>query len=1015
YRTMYGRLCQLALIASVMVALIMIIERSLLIEANEEVAAGSENSEHVENMKFITRACSKWPSDIRKISDMRKFVNILLNLDRAAKSKENPKSDWPGGVLDCLEQVQSIKSLKVILKYLSDGHDKSSKKFKGLFPREKILFVEKFFKLLATQVTFICKQNIVYSIEEMADINFTDEEYQTVLPWSQHGGDQEAGVKGLTESSALASIFLSDETYEKFGQVKQLFPRFKSYYDGAILSLVRLAKIGYSPDIESTENAQRQSKTLQKWLVIVQTCDTMENIDIQIEENPESGRNMRIVLNMVKHRKELVEGDYTDSAARPVFLTMDPALDESSDPNDLALRPVMYERNRMRDDLYMDKVDFTTPLGAMKRMIINVKKSVANYIKKQLIKREVIIQSNENSEDQEEFARELMGSFEDKKQQSHDDRSHLHCHKMSSIYVHEPTACGKVLLDTTVGPIEVEFWTKQCPKATRNFIQHCLDGYYDNTIFHRVVKDFIVVGGDPTSTGDGGESIYGQPFKDEFHSRLKFTRRGLLATANLGKDENKSQFFFTLGAAPELQQKHTIFGRVIGDTLYNMIRLGESHVDNNQRPFNPQRIVKATVIDNPFPDMVARPRSEKPSNDGSLIEKQTSDNDANRLDSAESEKTFNLLSFGDDAEEVEEESEVVAASERSKSKSSHDLSGDPTLSSRTAVDSKSRRFSHRHVAKLESHEDRQSEEPPKEDPKPNEDSEVEEDEVYHDAKRHKPETDDKIAPLSEIQKGVKASEKKRLAAELLLKETEELLVKAAKIPPKGSQNREVQTLDMMENFRKKLESARQKEKLKSQEAENDEDGEIRDDDDWLSHEFRGIDPLEAIPDEPKFEKMENDRELGEDAPAKTLHTEETSKTPESILAPDGGDRNESNRHHRDYSHNRHRDHSHGHHRDHSHSRHRDRSHSRHQDHSQDRYRDHHSRDHHRKDSRARSIDHSDDHRRGSSREHCHQNYDRSEREGREKKSHSSSRYHDHHHETHEHKSHGRRSRLRMSR
>ena len=69
------------------------------------------------------------------------------------------------------------------------------------------------------------------------------------------------------------------------------------------------------------------------------------------------------------------------------------------------------------------------------------------------------------------------------------------------------------MLGTSVGDIDVELFSKEAPKACRNFIQLCLEGYYDGTIFHRVVPNFIVQGGDPTGTGEGGESIYGQPFK----------------------------------------------------------------------------------------------------------------------------------------------------------------------------------------------------------------------------------------------------------------------------------------------------------------------------------------------------------------------------------------------------------------------------------------------------------------------------------------------------------------------
>ena len=70
----------------------------------------------------------------------------------------------------------------------------------------------------------------------------------------------------------------------------------------------------------------------------------------------------------------------------------------------------------------------------------------------------------------------------------------------------------QVLLLTSVGDIDVELWSKETPKACRNFVQLCLEGYYNGTIFHRLVHDFIVQGGDPTGTGHGGESVYGKPF-----------------------------------------------------------------------------------------------------------------------------------------------------------------------------------------------------------------------------------------------------------------------------------------------------------------------------------------------------------------------------------------------------------------------------------------------------------------------------------------------------------------------
>ncbi|XP_041519369.1 spliceosome-associated protein CWC27 homolog isoform X2 [Microtus oregoni] len=250
---------------------------------------------------------------------------------------------------------------------------------------------------------------------------------------------------------------------------------------------------------------------------------------------------------------------------------------------------------------------------------------------------------------------------------------------MSNIYIQEPPTNGKVLLKTTAGDIDIELWSKEAPKACRNFVQLCLEAYYDNTIFHRVVPGFIVQGGDPTGTGTGGESIYGAPFKDEFHSRLRFNRRGLVAMANAGPHDNGSQFFFTLGRADELNNKHTIFGKVTGDTVYNMLRLTEVDIDDEERPRNPHRIKSCEVLFNPFDDIIPReikrPKKEKPEEEIRKLKPKGT-------------KNFSLLSFGEEAEEEEEEVNRVSQSMKGRSKSSHDLlKDDPHLSSVPAVES----------------------------------------------------------------------------------------------------------------------------------------------------------------------------------------------------------------------------------------------------------------------------------------------------------------------------------------
>ncbi|KAI5643701.1 cyclophilin type peptidyl-prolyl cis-trans isomerase/CLD domain-containing protein [Phthorimaea operculella] len=243
---------------------------------------------------------------------------------------------------------------------------------------------------------------------------------------------------------------------------------------------------------------------------------------------------------------------------------------------------------------------------------------------------------------------------------------------MSNIYIQEPPALGKVLIKTSAGEIDIELWTKEAPKACRNFIQLCMEGYYNGTIFHRVVPGFIVQGGDPNGDGTGGESIYGEPFKDEFHSRLRFNRRGLVAMANAGKDDNGSQFFFTLGATPELQNKHTIFGKVTGETIYNMLKLAEGLIGPDDRPEHPHRIKSTTVLINPFEDIVPRVRE---STAEEVVPKK-------KKKEVKAVKNFGLLSFGEEAEEEEGEAQEY----KGKPKSTHDLLDDPKLSKKTAAE-----------------------------------------------------------------------------------------------------------------------------------------------------------------------------------------------------------------------------------------------------------------------------------------------------------------------------------------
>lgn len=119
-----------------------------------------------------------------------------------------------------------------------------------------------------------------------------------------------------------------------------------------------------------------------------------------------------------------------------------------------------------------------------------------------------------------------------------------------------------VEIETTLGTLEVTLRPDIAPKASENFLKLAEKGYYDGIIFHRVIKNFMIQGGDPTGTGTGGKSIWGTPFEDEVTTAVKFDKAGLLAMANAGPKTNGSQFFITTVPTSWLNGKHTIFGEV---------------------------------------------------------------------------------------------------------------------------------------------------------------------------------------------------------------------------------------------------------------------------------------------------------------------------------------------------------------------------------------------------------------------------------------------------------------------
>ncbi len=149
-----------------------------------------------------------------------------------------------------------------------------------------------------------------------------------------------------------------------------------------------------------------------------------------------------------------------------------------------------------------------------------------------------------------------------------------------------------VVFETTQGTIEIKLMPDVAPKACENFIKLVEKGYYDGIIFHRVIKSFMIQGGDPTGTGRGGESIWGSPFEDEVTSKVQFDKPGILAMANAGPSTNGSQFFITTVPTPWLNMKHTIFGEVVSG-MDVVTKIEKTKVDDYDKPVETQKIKKA--------------------------------------------------------------------------------------------------------------------------------------------------------------------------------------------------------------------------------------------------------------------------------------------------------------------------------------------------------------------------------------------------------------------------------------
>jgi cyclophilin family peptidyl-prolyl cis-trans isomerase len=240
---------------------------------------------------------------------------------------------------------------------------------------------------------------------------------------------------------------------------------------------------------------------------------------------------------------------------------------------------------------------------------------------------------------------------------------------MNEVTFQEPPTSGMVEFLTNRGNFLVELWSRECPKACRNFIQNCLEGYYNGTIFHRIIPDFLIQTGDPTGSGLTCESVYGEPFPDEFHTRLKYRYRGLLGVANGGKgtNTNGSQFFITLSKQEFLNGQNTLFGRIVGNTIFTLVRISESEVDKEDRPIGDDVpiIMETRVKENPFPDII--PRYHKPPFE---VDKSKDETVFSKKEKIIGKRT-GVLSFNDEEDEIQPSRAM---------KSAHDALRDKSLS-----------------------------------------------------------------------------------------------------------------------------------------------------------------------------------------------------------------------------------------------------------------------------------------------------------------------------------------------
>ena len=204
-----------------------------------------------------------------------------------------------------------------------------------------------------------------------------------------------------------------------------------------------------------------------------------------------------------------------------------------------------------------------------------------------------LVEAEETQKETEQVQKELQEAEEEQKEADQAQEELREAEQTAAeVETMEEKKNTIIELETTKGTMKIELYDDKAPKTAKNFRDLVEKGFYDGVIFHRVIANFMIQGGDPTGTGTGGP---GYEIPDEFAPGLQHNKKGLLSMANSGPNTGGSQFFITLAPAPWLDGKHAIFGEVIsGEDVLGV--LGSLDVDGQDRPTTEVKIIKASVV-----------------------------------------------------------------------------------------------------------------------------------------------------------------------------------------------------------------------------------------------------------------------------------------------------------------------------------------------------------------------------------------------------------------------------------